>query len=93
MIFKIHPKKLQIILREEFSIHHKTLLNQARTQEAHRLLIETENPVSEIALAVGYSNVTHFNKVFKDQYSKTPSQIREIADSELKESTSHKKSE
>jgi AraC-like DNA-binding protein len=88
----IHPKKLQIILREEFSIHHKTLLNQARTQEAHRLLIETDNPVSEIALAVGYSNVTHFNKVFKDHYSKTPSQIREIAESELKESASHKKS-
>ena len=50
----------------------KELLNGMRLKEAARLLRETENPVSEIAFAVGYGSIPHFNRVFRDCYGCPP---------------------
>jgi AraC-like DNA-binding protein len=57
----------------------KTLLEYIhllRVQEAERLLLETDMPVTEIAGQVGYTNITYFGRVFKKTKGATPSEIR-----------------
>jgi AraC-like DNA-binding protein/mannose-6-phosphate isomerase-like protein (cupin superfamily) len=47
-----------------------------RVQEAERLLLETDLPVTEIATAVGFTNMTYFGRIFKKIRNATPSKIR-----------------
>jgi AraC-like DNA-binding protein len=53
----------------------KTLIqfvNDVRVQEVRRQLLQTEKPVSEIAEACGFQNLSHFNKVFRVQSKMSP---------------------
>lgn len=51
-------------------------LNGLRTAAAARLLTETDKTVLEIALAVGYENLSYFNRRFKKRYGLTPREYR-----------------
>ncbi|NLG39720.1 MAG: helix-turn-helix transcriptional regulator, partial [Fibrobacter sp.] len=51
-------------------------VNEIRLKEACRLLIETDLQVIEISINIGFGNVSHFNKVFKQTYQKTPLEYR-----------------
>ena len=44
-----------------------------RLQQAHRLLMCTRMSVSNVAATVGYSNVSHFRRKFRDQFGALPS--------------------
>jgi AraC-like DNA-binding protein/quercetin dioxygenase-like cupin family protein len=60
----------------------KTLLEYVhllRINEAERLLLDTNWPVTEIADQVGFPNLTYFGRVFKKLKSITPSAIRSAA--------------
>lgn len=54
----------------------KAVLNRLRQQEARRLLQETDLQVSEIAYKVGYGNVSHFNRMFREHFGTTPGAMR-----------------
>ena len=45
-------------------------------KEAARLLTETTDNIADIGFALGFSNRTHFYKIFKDIYGCTPAQYR-----------------
>lgn len=49
-----------------------------RLTEAARLLVETRYSVSEIAFAVGFNNLTHFNRQFKKWKAQTPTAFRRL---------------
>lgn len=51
-------------------------LRSIRLKHAARLLIDDSSTISEIAFRVGFSSTTYFNKVFKKEYGKTPSEFR-----------------
>ena len=54
----------------------------AKTRRLHfakRLIDETNLPMSQIALAVGFGSVRRFNAAFRNTYNRTPSQIRRFA--------------
>ena len=55
----------------------KGYLNALRMAEVRRLLLKTDLSVSEIAYQCGYSNISHFNRVFKQMNGKSPKQFRE----------------
>jgi AraC-like DNA-binding protein len=55
----------------------KAYLNRVRGEAAHKLLLETDLPVSEIAMKVGYGSPPHFNRVFRELYGTTPTALRE----------------
>lgn len=50
-------------------------LNEIRIGKASRLLIANDQTVLEISKAVGYKNITHFNRQFKQITGKTPKQF------------------
>lgn len=51
-------------------------LNYYRISEASRLLTETDEPIGNIAMNVGYNSLSAFNKAFKDTHNKTPREYR-----------------
>jgi AraC-like DNA-binding protein len=51
-------------------------LIQLRLVEAHRLLLQTDLPVSEIATATGFCDQSYFDRRFRLRFGKTPTQAR-----------------
>lgn len=47
-----------------------------RMQLAGNILSDTEIPVAEVAMRVGYSDVGYFSRTFKQQFGKSPSDYR-----------------
>jgi len=50
-----------------------------RMDHARRLLLESESSVSEVAAAVGYTNMSHFSAAFKERHGIKPSAFRKNA--------------
>jgi AraC-like DNA-binding protein len=48
----------------------------ARTEAAKAALRDTEQSISDVALAVGFQSISDFNRVFKAHAGMTPSQFR-----------------
>jgi AraC-like DNA-binding protein len=71
--------KVNELLKAELGMTFTAYLKKLRLTESARLL--TENPVAtvaEIAYSVGYSNVSYFNKLFKEEYGCTPKIFRTV---------------
>ncbi|NQZ22030.1 MAG: AraC family transcriptional regulator [Colwellia sp.] len=60
-----------------FNMTPKKWLQDKRLSRAHELLMHTEFTVTHIALDLGYENVSHFIKSFKDKYKTTPKQLKQ----------------
>jgi AraC-like DNA-binding protein len=72
--------KINEVLKAELGLTFTSYLNKLRMTEAARLLTEhVDAAVSEIAFAVGYANVSYFNKLFKEEYGCTPKAFRALA--------------
>jgi YesN/AraC family two-component response regulator len=52
-------------------------LGRVRVEKAKNLLLNPHIRVSEIAYAVGFQSLTHFNRVFRDLTGDSPSHFRE----------------
>lgn len=77
----ISRTKINEILKAELGFTFSTYLNKLRLTEAARLLVEKgDTSVAEIAYAVGYRNVSYFNKLFKEEYGCTPKTFRKLRD-------------
>jgi methylphosphotriester-DNA--protein-cysteine methyltransferase len=50
-----------------------------RIHAAKRMIDETDLPMTEVALASGFSSVRRFNATFRAMYGRTPSELRELA--------------
>ncbi len=53
-------------------------LNVTRIMNAQRKFMETDGNITEISKATGFSNITHFNRVFKSVTGMTPSGYRKL---------------
>lgn len=51
-------------------------LQQRRLREARRLLAETDRPVSEVSLAVGFRSLGTFGRTFRDRVGASPVEYR-----------------
>ena len=51
-------------------------LRSLRLHEAREILISTGSPVSEAAYTVGFRNLSHFTRVFKEQFGESPGSVR-----------------
>lgn len=70
------PAKITQFLRDQKNCSYKQYLNAIRLAEAKRLLKETDRNIVEISRKVGYNNVTHFNRIFKETEGVSPRQFR-----------------
>lgn len=63
-------------IKQSTGFTFQELLQRKRFQKAVMLLIETDLPIEEIAVAVGYENQSYFYRQFKERYGMTPRKYR-----------------
>jgi AraC-like DNA-binding protein len=74
----ISPRYLQRLL-EKSGVSFTARVNELRLQRAFALLSETRDSarrISDIALDAGFSDLSHFNRLFRSRFGDTPSGVR-----------------
>jgi len=75
---KITPRYLQALLKKA-GTSFTAQLNELRLQRAFTLLTQAGDKarrVSDIAMEVGFSDISHFNHLFRSRFGNTPSSVR-----------------
>ena len=73
----ISTREIGQLMKSELNNTFSTYTNMVRMSEVKRLLKESEAPISEIAYKCGYSQIPHFNRVFKKETGLSPKEFRE----------------
>ncbi len=81
--FYLSPTYLSRYFRKEFGTNFLDYLNQIRLKYATEEILRTEKPITQIAMNAGFSNITAFNKMFREEYEKTPSEYRKANQEQL----------
>lgn len=76
-MFRISPHYLSRLFRHTTGFSFSDYLNLLRIKEAQRLLRETDDPITDIALRSGFGNFSHFGKMFKRMVNASPRQYRQ----------------
>lgn len=69
-------RRISGIIQTHVQSNFKTYLNSLRITESKRLLTETDLNIGEVAYKVGFSNQSHFNRVFKSMENQSPTQYK-----------------
>ncbi|ETT79627.1 AraC family transcriptional regulator [Paenibacillus sp. FSL R7-277] len=77
--FFISPSYLSRVFHRLTGFHFREYIVHIRVREAQRLLAGTPARIQEIAGAVGFEHLSHFNKTFKKSTGLTPLQYRKEA--------------
>jgi AraC-like DNA-binding protein len=72
----IPPTRVFDILKKEYHLSFKQIINNMRIKEAKRLLVKTDLRISEIVFQIGFNNISYFNNLFKKNVGETPSEYR-----------------
>ena len=76
----VNRGKVNDLLKAELGLTFTGYVNKLRLTEASRLLTEKSGAaIAEIAYAVGYGNVSYFNKLFREEYGCTPKAFRSLS--------------
>jgi AraC-like DNA-binding protein len=76
--FGLSPKYFSRYFKKNFKCSFVDYLTGFRLERAVDLLMSTDLSVSEIALAVGFDNLSYFIKRFRDMHGCTPLQFRKL---------------
>lgn len=75
----LNPDYLTRVFKKETGISLSDFLQQRRIEYAKELLVNTDQSVSDIALASGYSNLSYFSTIFKKATAFNPVDYRRRA--------------
>lgn len=75
---KLNPAYLSRLFKKETGQNLIDYLIETKMTRARQLLDSTAMTVSAIAQQVGYSNFSHFTKMFKKQYGVNPQEYRNV---------------
>lgn len=64
------------MFRQSMQMAPHQYVMQRRMDKARRLVTSTQLPLTEIALACGFSSASHFSNRFRSVMGMTPSQLR-----------------
>ena len=76
---KLSMRSLSVFKKEftdQFQVSPKKWILEQRLQKAHFLLSSTQKTVTEIGYECGFESTSHFIKVYKTRYNKTPNTFR-----------------
>ncbi|OWA37280.1 hypothetical protein B9G55_04240 [Saccharibacillus sp. O16] len=74
--FGLSPSYLSRLFKDAFGANFVDYLAAVRIDAARQLLKETQNPIQDIAIQVGYANYMSFSRAFKKMASTTPGEYR-----------------
>ncbi|WP_108670384.1 helix-turn-helix domain-containing protein [Peribacillus acanthi] len=70
------PSYFSYLLQQKTGQSFTEIVSSIRINEAKRLLSESDQPVKEIALSIGYPNPNYFSRVFRELVGVTPREFR-----------------
>lgn len=73
---EVHPARLTRAFRRAFGVGPGEYQRALRLKQALALVGETDTPLSEVALACGFCDQSHFSRAFKAAYGCTPTTFR-----------------
>jgi AraC-like DNA-binding protein len=68
--------KIPALIKERFRLSFPGYVNSLRLTEAKQLLAESDENITDIAMNVGYNNLSHFNNLFKLIEGISPGEFR-----------------
>jgi AraC-like DNA-binding protein len=77
---RVTPRYIRMLFRAEGTTFSKFVLSQ-RLMHAHRMLLDpvfAGMNISAIALAVGFNDLSYFDRTFRRQFHASPSELRAI---------------
>ncbi|MBO7742845.1 helix-turn-helix domain-containing protein [Paenibacillus sp. MWE-103] len=72
----VSPRHLSQLFKQHTGHSLKAYMTRFRLERARFLLSETSMNITEVAAALGYSDIYHFSKAFKQHYGAPPSRYR-----------------
>lgn len=75
-VFSVNRSYLCRIFKEETRLSPKEYITRCRMETARKLLLESELPISEIAIVCGYNSFSSFFKTFQAFYNSSPKSYR-----------------
>ncbi|WP_217591733.1 response regulator [Cohnella sp. GbtcB17] len=73
----MNPYYFSSFFKKHTGRNFKEYVTEIRMKNAHRLLLQTDLMVYEIADRVGYNNARHFSDMFKKRYGKLPLEYKQ----------------
>ena len=64
------------LFKKELGISFSEYLNNYRMQIAKNILLKTNLSIEEIAIAVGFKEISYFSRKFKQLFNQTPNDYR-----------------
>ncbi|NLC97328.1 MAG: AraC family transcriptional regulator [Erysipelotrichaceae bacterium] len=78
LVLSLPDYRISKLIKANTGKNFMELIQIKRLQRAEHLLMNTNLPIIEIAYEVGYENLTYFYKIFKKQYSLTPTNYKKM---------------
>jgi two-component system, response regulator YesN len=78
----LNASYLSGLFKEELEMTFSEFITRRRIQEAKRLLLTTDNTITEIAEKIGYQTAKYFIKIFKQYENTTPNVYRKENESD-----------
>ncbi|GAA4876037.1 hypothetical protein GCM10023310_64710 [Paenibacillus vulneris] len=72
----LHPDYLTRLFKKEAGVSLSDYLLEAKFKHAQAMLIKSDRSVSDIAASIGYTNFSHFSKMFKRITNMNPLEFR-----------------
>lgn len=72
----ITVRQLQRLFERYINSSPKRYLMDLRLRRARNLIMQSDQAITEIAMACGFTSTTHFTKAYRDRFGKTPGSQR-----------------
>ena len=73
----LNPTYFSAMFKKQMQVSFSEYLTQRRITQAKVLLKNSNMPIVEVSIAVGFENQSYFSKVFKKHLGMTPKQFRD----------------
>lgn len=75
----VHSAHLSRVFREKYNCTIGEYVRRLRAEYARQQILTTNLPLSEIAVTSGFSDQSHFNRIFKQFFNLTPREYRRVS--------------
>ena len=73
----VHPVHLAQSFRRHYQMTIGGFVRRLRLERSRRQLLDTDQTLAEIALGSGFSDQSHFTRLFKAEFGQTPNAFRQ----------------